>query len=242
MHTGTQVIDLTKQNKQNDPVTFLALFLTIPTATLRKTMIKPLGSRNKRNDSGTPSLDWLDLTMTLNQSFCEVNCDFGHGNVHEFFNCTTKPDVDFLFIHSTQTPVTLGCIPQPNRRFRPSTFPTSPRPSQSSSSPVPRTRIIKINQSCKYSLKNLSNLKEKMFPKKKVQTTFLRMVLTKKDGTVYANKDYKLIVDGVEYPGRTDSRGLLEMALPENSTEGKLILQPDECNIGNSIEWHIDIV
>ena len=240
MFTGTQVVDMTKKNTQQEPVTFIALFLTVPTATLRNAMIRPLGDSNvEKKRSKNHRLDWLDLTMTFNKSFCEINCDFGHDNVHEYFNCTTKPDVDLLFVHSTQSPVSPGCIPQPHRRFKPQV--TSVPAPRTPCTAIPRTEIIRINKSCRNSLTMLASQKHKTVPKKKSPHTFIRMVLTRKDGRVYANRTYKLIVDGVKYHGKTDWRGFLEKAIPEDSKQGKLILQIDDVT-KEAVEWNLDIV
>ncbi|MEZ5426528.1 MAG: peptidoglycan-binding domain-containing protein [Pyrinomonadaceae bacterium] len=43
-----------------------------------------------------------------------------------------------------------------------------------------------------------------------------------------ANQDYILEVDGQEYEGRTDSRGVLEQTLPAGSKKGLLTIGPDE--------------
>ena len=74
------------------------------------------------------------------------------------------------------------------------------------------------------------------------QNTYIRMVLTTEDGKTYANKLYTLIVDDVEYSGKTDSRGLLEAVIPENSKQGKLILQRDENSTKEIVELMLDIV
>lgn len=43
-----------------------------------------------------------------------------------------------------------------------------------------------------------------------------------------ANQKYTLEVDGQKYEGQTDSRGVLEQALPANSKKGVLVIGPDE--------------
>ena len=72
--------------------------------------------------------------------------------------------------------------------------------------------------------------------------TYIRMVLTAEDGSEYANQKYTLEVDGVKYPGITDSRGLLEKEIPENSKHGKLILQRDDGSMQEAVELLLDIV
>ena len=82
----------------------------------------------------------------------------------------------------------------------------------------------------------------KMTSKPKSQDTYIRMVLTTEDGKVYANRTYTLVVDGVEYHGKTDSRGLLEKAIPEDSKQGTLILQRDDNSVNKVLELPLDIV
>ena len=69
---------------------------------------------------------------------------------------------------------------------------------------------------------------------------YIRMVLTRKSGKPYRFKDYRLTVDGVDYLGKTDSRGLVEQIIPENSQKGKLFLLKDKSV--KKIGWQFDIV
>ena len=77
-------------------------------------------------------------------------------------------------------------------------------------------------------------------PKPKQNYTFIRLVLSKNDGGVYANKEFKLIVDGVEFTGKTDSQGLVEKSVPENSKHGKLIFKSEKGDFYEAIELELE--
>ena len=237
MFMESQVIDTIQKNKKGAK-TFIALFLTIPTLTQKNAVTKPFGKSIHGGDS--MNLDWLDLTMNFNRSFCEINCDFGHGNVHEYFNCTTKPSVDLLFVHSSQAPVSPGCIPQPYRKFKPR-IPTPKSTTPKSTSTIPRTEIITFNKKDTKSFEKLSEQTKKAAKKEIHQTTYLRMVLTNKDGSPYPHKNYILEADGVDYFGETDERGLVEQVVPDSIKKGKITLLMDEENPVRRIEWDLEI-
>ena len=46
-----------------------------------------------------------------------------------------------------------------------------------------------------------------------------------------ANQKYSLDVDGQQFEGQTDSRGVLEQTIPANSKKGVLIIGPDELRL-----------
>ena len=65
---------------------------------------------------------------------------------------------------------------------------------------------------------------------RKKTPTYIRMVIADKAGKPYILHGYKLVVDGKNYFGRTDLRGLVEEKVPDNAKEGYLSLIPKEKN------------
>ena len=74
------------------------------------------------------------------------------------------------------------------------------------------------------------------------QKTYIRMILDDKDGTPYADKDYKITIDGKVYVGKTNADGLVDQEIPADAKSGELTLRPNERDPSEVLVWplHID--
>ena len=71
--------------------------------------------------------------------------------------------------------------------------------------------------------------------------TYIRMILDDKEGNPYAHKSYKLVVDGKEYAGRTNSKGLVDEEIPANSQKGELSLRVNDRDPSEVLIWPLHI-
>ena len=71
--------------------------------------------------------------------------------------------------------------------------------------------------------------------------TYIRMILDDKEGNPYAYKSYKLVVDGKEYSGKTNSKGLVDEEIPANSRKGELSLRVNDNDPSEVLIWPLHI-
>lgn len=69
----------------------------------------------------------------------------------------------------------------------------------------------------------------------------VRQVLEDEDGKPYAGKEFKLVVDGQTYLGKTDSKGLVEQEVPAGAKQATLTLWPDDDDPGATMTWTLQL-
>ena len=60
------------------------------------------------------------------------------------------------------------------------------------------------------------------------QKSFIQLMLYSENGNPLACQDYTLIVDDIEYVGKTDKNGLLQMEVPEGSERAEVRVPLDD--------------
>ncbi len=73
------------------------------------------------------------------------------------------------------------------------------------------------------------------------QKAHFEVVLEDDQGVPYANKAFKLVVNGVEHEGATSPQGEVDVLVPPDAPEGTLTLWPDDADPEAKLEWTVQL-
>ena len=77
--------------------------------------------------------------------------------------------------------------------------------------------------------------------RRKSSKTLLRILLQDEEGQNFANKAYKLEIEGKTYEGTTDGSGLIEQEIPAVAEQGELTVWLDDNPPGEGCTWTLMI-
>ncbi len=84
--------------------------------------------------------------------------------------------------------------------------------------------------------------KEHVFEVEELLNATFRMVLEDDRGIPYADCNYRLEVDGEEFPiEKTDSKGMVEKEVPPDAKDAKLTLWPDPDDDEYTLDWEVQL-